>query len=100
MEIQKAVIGCCVVLCLCCVTTTMKAAEKEKEGVMLKNVKPMVAQRNVADLAKPSRAHAMYAALENAMQILGEPYDYDFLMGISGHAFRLMVRILLLLQLF
>jgi len=91
MEIQKAVIGCCVVLCLCCVTTTMKAAEKEKEGVMLKNVKPMVAQRNVADLAKPSRAHAMYAALENAMQILGEPYDYDFLMGISGHAFRLMV---------
>ena len=58
---------------------------------MLKNIKPMIQEGNVADLSKPSRAHGMYAALENAMQMLEEPYDYDFLMGVSGHAFRLMI---------
>lgn len=25
------------------------------------------------------------------MQILGEPFDYNLLMGLSGHAFRLMI---------
>ena len=70
--------------------TVGEAVAESKEEVTLKNVKP-IAQGNVADLSRPSRAHSMYAALENAMQILGEPYDYDFLMGVSGHAFRLMI---------
>jgi len=50
---------------------------------MLESVPPVM-QGDPGDLSKPSRAHAMYAALENAMRILGEPYDYDFLMGVLG----------------
>ncbi len=86
-------VGCAVVLSLLavgCATRERGTPAGQKESIMLENV-PRVVQGDPGDLSRPSRAHAMYAALENAMRILGEPYDYDFLMGVSGHAFRLMI---------
>lgn len=83
--------ACCgLLLCVGSLARGGEAAAKPQESVMLENVPPII-RGAPGNLSKPSRAHALYAALENAMRIMGEPYDYDFLMGVSGHAFRLMI---------
>jgi len=62
----------------------------EEEYTLSVNVKP-IEIGDATNPAKVSRIHSLFAALESALTILGEPYDYNFLMGISGHAFRLMI---------
>jgi hypothetical protein len=61
----------------------------------LENVPPIVTRTGgrsgSGEPGGETRLHGVFAALENVMRVLREPFDYDYLMGVSGNAFRTII---------